>query len=55
MTKGQNGRLVNTDKSTLQICGEIYEGLEHLEKIGHSLDNMTCGELKKLLYEKIVG
>ena len=47
--------VVNTDKSTLQICGEIYEGLEYLEKIGHSLDNMTCGELKKLLYKKIVG
>lgn len=55
MTKGQNKRLANTDKSTLQICSEIYKGLEHLEKIGHSLDNMTCGELKKLLYEKIVG
>ena len=47
--------VVNTDKSNLQIYGEIYEGLEELEKMGYSLDNMTCGELKKLLYKKIVG
>ena len=47
--------VVNTDKSDLQICCEIYKGLEHLEEIGYSLDNMTCGELKKLLYNKIVG
>lgn len=47
--------VVNTDKSNLQIFGETYEGLEHLEKMGYSLDNMTCGELKKLLYKKIVG
>lgn len=45
----------NTDKSNLQFFGEIYEGLEHLEKMGYSLDNMTCGELKKLLYNKIVS
>lgn len=43
------------NKSNLQIYGEIYEGLEQLEKMGYSLDNMTCGELKKLLYKKIVG
>lgn len=47
--------VVNTDKSNLQIFGEIYEGLEQLEKMGYSLDNTTCGELKKLLYKKIVG
>ena len=44
----------NTDKSNLQIYGEIYEGLEHLEKMGYSL-GMTCADLKKLLYKKIVG
>ena len=44
-----------TTISPLEIYGNIYEGLEHLEKIGYSLDNMTCGELKKLLYYKIVG
>jgi hypothetical protein len=48
-------KVVNTDKSNLQIFGEIYEGLEQLEKMGYSLDNTTCGELKKLLYKKIVG
>jgi hypothetical protein len=48
-------KIVNTDKSNLQIFGEIYEGLEQLEKMGYSLDNTTCGELKKLLYKKIVG
>ena len=48
-------KIVDTDKSVLQICGEIYEGLEYLEEMGYSLDNMTCGELKKLLYKKIVG
>ena len=47
--------VVNTDKSNLQIFAEVYEGLEHLKKMGYSLDNMTCGELKKLLYHKIVG
>lgn len=47
--------VINTDKSTLQIFGEVYEGLEYLEKIGYSLDNMTCADLKKLLYKKIVG
>lgn len=47
--------VVNTDKSVLQIYGEIYEGLEFLEKIGYSLDDMTCDDLKKLLYMKIVG
>lgn len=46
--------VVNTDKSNLQIYGEIYEGLEQLEKMGYSLD-MSCTELKKLLYKKIVG
>ena len=47
--------VVNTDKSVLQIYGEIYEGLEQLEKMGYSLDDMTCDDLKKLLYMKIVG
>ena len=47
--------VVNTDKSNLQIFGEVYEGLEQLEKMGYPIDNMTCGELKKLLYKKIVG
>jgi hypothetical protein len=47
--------VANTDKSNLQIFAETYEGLEVLEKMGYSLDNMTCGELKKLLYKKIVG
>ena len=42
-------------KSNLQIFAETYEGLEVLEKMGYSLDNMTCEELKKLLYYKIVG
>lgn len=46
--------VVNTDKSNLQIYGEIYEGLEQLEKMGYSLD-MSCAELKKLLYKKIIG
>ncbi len=46
--------VVNTDKSNLRIYGEIYEGLEQLEKMGYSLD-MSCTELKKLLYKKIVG
>lgn len=53
--KPMKKEVVNTDKSNLQIYGEIYEGLEQLEKMGYSLDNMTCGELKKLLYKKIVG
>ena len=47
--------VVNTDKSNLQIFAETYQGLEVLEKMGYSLDDMTCGELKKLLYKKIVG
>lgn len=48
-------KVVDTDKSVLQICGEIYEGLEYLEEMGYSLDDMTCADLKKLLYKKIVG
>jgi hypothetical protein len=44
-----------TTISPLEIYGYIYEGLEYLEEIGYPLDNMTCGELKKLLYKKIVG
>ena len=52
--KPMKEEVVNTDKSNLQIFGEVYEGLEQLEKMGYSLDNMTCGELKKLLYKKIV-
>jgi hypothetical protein len=47
--------VVNADKSNLQIYGEIYEGLEQLEKMGYSINDMTCGELKKLLYKKVVG
>lgn len=47
--------VINTDKSSLQIFAEMYEGLEYLEKMGYSLDSMTCEELKKLLYKKIVG
>lgn len=47
--------VVNTDKSNLEIFAEVYEGLDALEKMGYSLDNTTCGELKKLLYKKIVG
>ena len=47
--------VANTDKSNLQIFGEVYKGLEHIEKMGYPLDKMTCGELKKLLYNKIVG
>ena len=47
--------VVNTDKSNLQIFAETYEGLEVLEKMGYSLDDMTCADLKKLLYKKIVG
>ena len=53
--KPMEQEVVNTDKSNLQIFAEVYEGLEHLKKMGYSLDNMTCGELKKLLYHKIVG
>ena len=48
-------KVVNTDKSNLQIFGETYEGLEVLEEMGYSLDSMTCADLKKLLYKKIVG
>ena len=44
-----------TTISPLEIFGNTYEGLEYLEEIGYPLDNMTCGELKKLLYKKIVG
>ena len=44
-----------TTTSPLEIYGNIYEGLEYLEKMGYSLDNMTCADLKKLLYKKIVG
>lgn len=47
--------VVDSDKSILQIFGEVYEGLEVLEKMGYSLDDMTCADLKKLLYKKIVG
>lgn len=53
--KPMEQEVVNTNKSNLQIFAEIYEGLEQLEKMGYSLDNTTCGELKKLLYKKIVG
>ena len=44
-----------TTISPLEIYGNTYEGLEYLEKMGYSLDDMTCGELKKLLYHKIFG
>ena len=44
-----------TTISPLEIFGNTYEGLEYLEKMGYSLDNMTCADLKKLLYKKIVG
>lgn len=44
-----------TTISPLEIFANTYEGLEVLEKMGYSLDNMTCRELKKLLYYKIVG
>lgn len=47
--------VVNTDKSNLQFFAEVYEGLEVLEKMGCPLDDMTCADLKKLLYIKIVG
>ena len=47
--------VANTDKSNLQIFAETYQGLEVLEKMGYSLDDMTCADLKKLLYKKIVG
>ena len=53
--KPMKEEVVNTDKSNLQVFGEIYEGLEHLEKMGYSLGDMTCADLKKLLYKKIVG
>lgn len=46
---------VNTDKSVLEIFGEMYEGLEVLEEMGYPLDDITCADLKKLLYKKIVG
>ena len=47
--------VVNIDKSNLQIFGEVYEGLEELEKMGYPINDMTCTDLKKLLYKKIVG
>lgn len=50
-----NEEVINTNKSNLQIFAETYEGLEVLEKMGYSLDSMTCADLKKLLYKKIVG
>lgn len=53
--KPMKEEVINTDKSKLQIFGEVYEGLEHIEEMGYPLENMTCGELKKLLYKKIVG
>ena len=53
--KPMEQEVVNTDKSNLQIFGEVYEGLEELEKMGYPINDMTCGELKKLLYKKIVG
>lgn len=53
--KPKEQEVVNADKSNLQIFAEVYEGLEKLEKIGYSLDNMTCADLKKLLYKKVVG
>lgn len=45
----------DTVKSNLQIFGEVYEGLEELEKMGYPINDMTCVDLKKLLYKKIVG
>ena len=53
--KPMKEEVVNSDKSNLQIFGEVYEGLEYLEEMGYSLDDMTCADLKKLLYKKIVG
>ena len=53
--KPMKEKVINTDKSKLQIFGEVYEGLERIEEMGYPLENMTCGELKKLLYKKIVG
>lgn len=53
--KPMKEEVVNTDKRKLQIFGEVYRGLGYLEEMGYSLDDMTCGELKKLLYKKIVG
>ena len=53
--KPMKEEVVNCDKSNLQIFGEVYEGLEYLEEMGYSLDDMTCADLKKLLYKKIVG
>ena len=53
--KPMKQEVVNTDKSNLQIFAETYKGLEVLEEMGYSLDNMTCADLKKLLYKKIVG
>lgn len=55
LTKEETDCEETTTISPLEIYGNIYEGLEYLEKMGYSLDNMTCGELKKLLYHKIVG
>ena len=53
--KPMKEEVVNTDKSNLQILGEVYEGLEKLEKMGYPINDMTCADLKKLLYKKIVG
>ena len=41
-------------KSNLQIFEEVYDGLDELEKIGYPINDMTCADLKKLLYKKIV-
>jgi hypothetical protein len=48
-------KIDNVDKSNLEIFAETYQGLEALENMGYSLDSMTCADLKKLLYKKIVG
>jgi hypothetical protein len=53
--KPMKQEVVNTDKSNLQIFAETYEGLEVLENMGYSLGDMTCADLKKLLYKKVVG
>ena len=45
----------NTNKSSLQIFGEVYEGLEELEKMGYPINDMTCVDLKNFLYKKIIG
>ena len=53
--KPMEQEVVNTDKSNLQIFGEVYEGLEELEKMGYPINDMTCVDLKNFLYKKIVG